>query len=88
MRLRRLHEDIALRFENSSYALYEITDQPKANRTTLLVDSSWQSYLNLVFHRRNLSRCYKFEYTPYFDPTSVPAGAPVSPQALAEPARV
>jgi hypothetical protein len=75
--LRRLHDDIALRFENDSYALYEITDQPKANRTTLLVDSSWQSYLNLVFHRRNLSRCYKFEYTPYYDAAKAKPGAPI-----------
>ena len=75
--LKRLSEDIALRFENSSYALYEITDQPRAERPTLLVDSSWQSYLNLVFSRRNLSRCYKFEYTPYYDPTSAVPGAPI-----------
>jgi len=75
--LRRLHDDIALRFENSSYALYEITDQPKANRPTLLVDSSWQNYLNLVFHRRNLSRCYKFEYTPYYDAAKAEPGAPI-----------
>ncbi|MGB7362351.1 MAG: hypothetical protein WA931_04870 [Rhodococcus sp. (in: high G+C Gram-positive bacteria)] len=75
--LARLKDDVALRFENDSYALYEITDQPRPNRPTLLVDSSWQTYLDLVFNRRNLSRCYKFEFTPYFDPTSVPAGAPV-----------
>jgi len=75
--LKRLSEDVALRFENSSYALYEITDQPKANRPTLLVDSSWQSYLNLIFHRRNLSRCYKFEYTPYYDAAKAEPGAPI-----------
>ncbi len=75
--LQRLPDDVALRYENSSYALYEITDQPKADRPVLLVDSSWQSYLNLVFNRRNLSRCYKFEYTPYFDPGDVDAGSPV-----------
>jgi len=75
--LRRLSDDVALRFENSSYALYEITDQAKPNRPTLLVDSSWQSYLNLVFHRRNLSRCYKFEYTPYYDASKAEPGAPI-----------
>ncbi|MGS0684737.1 hypothetical protein ACVBEQ_06255 [Nakamurella sp. GG22] len=75
--LKRLEDDIALRFENDSYALYEITDQPKPNRPTLLVDSSWQSYLNLVFHRRNLSRCYKFEYTPYYDAAKAEPGAPI-----------
>jgi len=75
--LKRLSDDVALRFENSSYALYEITDQPNANRSTLLVDSSWQSYLNLVFHRRDLSRCYKFEYTPYYDAAKAEPGAPI-----------
>lgn len=72
--MKRLPDQVALRFQNDSYALYEITDQPHDNRPVLLVDSSWQSYLDLVFTRRNLSRCYKFEYTPYFDPKSVPAG--------------
>ena len=75
--LKRLSDEVTLRFENSSYALYEITDEAKANRPTLLVDSSWQSYLNLVFHRRNLSRCYKFEYTPYYDAAKAAPGAPI-----------
>ncbi|MBQ9917749.1 MAG: hypothetical protein IJO71_11200 [Microbacterium sp.] len=75
--LQRLKGDVELRFENDSYALYEITDQPRANRETILVDSSWQTYLNLVFNRRNLSRCYTFEYTPYYDPTALPADAPI-----------
>ncbi|QWT24309.1 hypothetical protein KPL76_02510 [Subtercola sp. PAMC28395] len=69
--LKRLPDQVALRFENKSYALYEITDQAPEHRETLLVDSSWQTYLNLVFTRHDLSRCYKFEYTPYFDPASV-----------------
>ncbi len=75
--MKRLPDQVALRYQNDSYALYEITDQPKDNRPVLLVDSSWQSYLNLVFTRRNLSRCYKFEYSPYYDPTSVPKGTTI-----------
>ncbi len=75
--LARLKGDVELRFQNDSYALYEITDQPHADRETILVDSSWQTYLNLVFNRRNLSRCYTFEYTPYYDPTALPPGAPI-----------
>ncbi|KZE42884.1 hypothetical protein [Microbacterium sp. T32] len=75
--LARLQGDVELRFQNDSYALYEITDQPRADRETILVDSSWQTYLNLVFNRRNLSRCYTFEYTPYYDPTALPPGAPI-----------
>ncbi|MFJ4037519.1 hypothetical protein ACIPVB_05495 [Microbacterium sp. NPDC090007] len=69
--LARLKGDVELRFENDSYALYEITDQPRPDRETILVDSSWQTYLDLVFNRRNLSRCYTFEYTPYYDPTAL-----------------
>ncbi|KJC63834.1 hypothetical protein [Agreia bicolorata] len=76
--LARLKDDVTLRFQNSSYALYEITDQPKADRPTLLVDSSWQSYLDLVFSRRNLSRCYTFEFTPYFDPKTVRQDSPIT----------
>lgn len=63
--LARLTPDVQLRMSNDSYALYEIVDQPPPDRPVLLVDSSWQTYLDLVFNRRNLSRCYSFEYTPY-----------------------
>ncbi|TXK17261.1 hypothetical protein [Homoserinibacter sp. GY 40078] len=75
--LARLSDDIALRFENDSYALYEITDLPSGPRDTILVDSSWQSYLDLVFSRRNLSRCYTFEFTPYVDLAAARAGPPI-----------
>lgn len=75
--LQRLKGDVELRFQNDSYALYEITDQPHADRETILVDSSWQTYLNLVFNRRNLSRCYTFQYTPYYDPSAVPEGSTI-----------
>jgi hypothetical protein len=75
--LKRLKGDVELRYENDSFALYEITDQPPKDRPILLVDSSWQSYLNLVFNRRNLSRCYKFEYTPYFDASTMLDGQPI-----------
>ncbi len=75
--LQRLKGDVELRFQNDSYALYEITDQPHADRETILVDSSWQTYLNLVFNRRNLSRCYTFQYTPYYDPSEVPEGSTI-----------
>ena len=75
--MKRLPDQVALRYSNDSYGLYEITDQPKDNRPVLLVDSSWQTYLNLVFTRRNLSRCYKFEYSPYYDPTTVPKGTTI-----------
>lgn len=75
--LARLTDDVALRFENDSYALYEVLDLPTTDRETLLVDSSWQTYLDLIFNRRNLSRCYKFEYTPYVDPDNISDKEPI-----------
>jgi hypothetical protein len=75
--IQRLSDHFDLRFENSTFALYELTDPPNEDRPTLLIDSSWSTYLNLVFTRLDLSRCYDFEYLPYFDPSSVEEGAPV-----------
>lgn len=70
----RLDEDYALRFENESFALYELIDPPSLERETLVIDSSWPSYLDLVFTRLDLSRCYDFEYLPYYDRTAVDEG--------------
>lgn len=72
--LARLPNDVTLRFENDSYALYEVEPAPTTDRQTILVDSSWQTYLDLVFDRRNLSRCYTFQFTPYADLATVPEG--------------
>jgi hypothetical protein len=61
---------VELRFANDSYRLYELVDGPPDDRHTLLVDSSWSEYLDLVFDRLALSRCYDFEYLPYYEPTA------------------
>lgn len=58
---------VTRRFENDTFILYELTDQPDEDRQTLLVDSSWTEYLRLVWNRLELSRCYNFEYVPYYD---------------------
>lgn len=68
--LERRDEDFALRFENDTYALYQLTDTPNEEREKLLIDSSWSSYLDLVFTRLDLSRCYDFEYLPYYQPSA------------------
>lgn len=70
----RLDEDYALRYENESFALYELIDPPNAERETLVIDSSWPSYLDLVFTRLDLSRCYDFEYLPYYQRSAVADG--------------
>ncbi len=68
----------ALRFENETYALYELVDPPKPDRPVLLIDSSWSRFLDLVSPRLGLSRCYDLEYLPYYDPTKRPPGTPVN----------
>jgi hypothetical protein len=70
----RLDEDYSLQFENDSFVLYELIDTPNPERETIVVDTSWQSYLDLVFTRLDLSRCYDFEYLPYYDRTAVEEG--------------
>lgn len=54
------------RFENDTYALYEITDRAAEQRRTLLVDSSWADYLRLVWNRLDLTRCYDLAYLPFY----------------------
>jgi hypothetical protein len=54
-------------YENDSYVLYEIQDEADSERETLLIDSSWTEYLNLVWNRLDLSACYDLDYLPYFE---------------------
>ena len=78
----RLDEDYTIRFENASFVLYELIDRPNDERETLLVDSSWPTFLDLVFQRLDLSRCYDFEYLPYHSPaTDLPSAVAASPAA-------
>ncbi|MDH3308497.1 MAG: hypothetical protein OEO77_13400, partial [Acidimicrobiia bacterium] len=65
---------VELRFENATYALYELIDRPTTQRETLLIDSSWREYLDLVYDRLDLSRCYDFEYLPYYEPDNQTEG--------------
>lgn len=74
--IKRLSGDLTLRFQNDTYALYELTDPPKPQRELMLVDSSWSSFLSLVSTRLDLSRCYDLEYLPYYDPKAR-AGQPM-----------
>ncbi len=65
---------VELRYANDTYRLYELVDGPPRDRETLLIDSSWSEYLDLVFDRLELSRCYDFEYLPYYDLPADPTG--------------
>ncbi len=54
-------------FENNSFVLYRLTDPPRSQRDVLLFDTSWKDYLDAVYARLNLSRCYDFQYLPRYD---------------------
>ena len=54
-------------YENDSYALYDSSTRPQPDRATLLFDSSWSAFLDTVFTRLDLSRCYDFQYMPYYE---------------------
>jgi hypothetical protein len=53
-------------FENQSYVLYRLRDPAPEDREVLLFDTSWKHYLDTVFARLNLSRCYDFQYLPQY----------------------
>jgi hypothetical protein len=65
------------RFENDTFILYELTDRAPGERQTLLVDSSWTEYLGLVWNRLELSRCYDFQYLPYYEADEADAEQPL-----------
>jgi hypothetical protein len=54
-------------FENNSFVLYRLADPAPAQREILLFDTSWKDYLDTVFARLNLSRCYDFHYLAGYD---------------------
>ena len=61
--------------ENDSFVLYQLTDPREEEREILLFDTSWNSYLDAIFARLELSRCYDFRYVyNYETPTD---GTPV-----------
>lgn len=63
-------------YENNSFVLYRLTDPAQPNRPVLLFDTSWNGFLNTVFDRLNLSRCYDFQYISDFAGTT--SGEPIN----------
>jgi hypothetical protein len=53
-------------YENAGFVLYRLDDPAPPNRPVLLFDTSWKGFLNTVFNRLNLSRCYDFRYISDF----------------------
>ncbi len=55
-------------FENDSFVLYRVDTETRPDRDVLLFDTSWSDYLDTVFARLDLSRCYDFAYISDFEP--------------------
>jgi hypothetical protein len=49
-------------FQNESYALYEFTDLPKADRVPLYIDTDWNTFLQVVSRNLELTRYYDLRY--------------------------
>lgn len=63
-------------YENDSFVLYRLDDPAPPDRPVLLFDTSWNGFLNTVFDRLDLSRCYDFAYISDFEGTE--DGKPVN----------
>ncbi len=49
-------------FENESYALYEFTDLPQAERVPLYIDTNWSAFIQILSRRLDLTRYYDLRY--------------------------
>jgi hypothetical protein len=56
-------------YENDSFVLYRLREPPEPDRDVLLFDTSWTDYLDTVFTRLDLSRCYDFQYISNYEGT-------------------
>ncbi|WP_221369635.1 hypothetical protein [Mycolicibacterium xanthum] len=63
-------------YENDSFVLYRLSDPAPPDRPVLLFDTSWNGFLNTVFDRLDLSRCYDFQYISDFAGTA--GGQPIN----------
>ena len=59
-------------FENDSFVLYQVDTTTRPDRDVLLFDTSWSDYLDAIYARLELSRCYDFEYISDYEPPTDP----------------
>ncbi|MFV0373686.1 hypothetical protein [Microbacterium sp.] len=52
-------------YENDTFVLYEMVDRAPADRPPLIIDTTWNGYLDLVWNRLDLTRCYDFQHLPF-----------------------
>ena len=69
-------EQVQQVYENDGFVLYRLIDPAPADRPVLLFDTSWKGFLDTVFDRLDLSRCYDFRYISDYAGTE--AGEPVN----------
>jgi hypothetical protein len=54
-------------YENDGYAVYEMIDLPKAERPALWIDTDWNTFIQVLSSRPDLSRYYDLRYAPVSD---------------------
>ena len=67
--LEAVPEHVEQLYENESFVLYRLDDPAPDDRPVLLFDTSWNGYLDTVFARLDLSRCYDFRYISDYEGT-------------------
>lgn len=65
--LEAVPDHVETMYENDSFVLYRIVDTAPPDREVLLVDTSWRDYLDTVFARLDLTKCYDLEYISGFE---------------------
>jgi hypothetical protein len=54
-------------YENDSYVVYETIDLPKAPRLPLLIDTDWNTFMQVLSRNLNLTRYYDLRHTVVSD---------------------
>ncbi len=53
--------------ENESFVLYRVDTERRRHRDVLLFDTGWSDFLDAVFARLDLSRCYDLQYISTYE---------------------
>ncbi len=69
----KLTEYLRKVYENESYVVYEFTDLPKAPRIPLLIDTDWNTFIEILSSRLDLTRTYDLRHLVVSDDLADPA---------------
>ena len=64
-------------YENDSYVVYTFTDLPKAPRIPLLIDTDWNTFIEILSSRLDLTRIYDLRHLVVSDDLADPANLTV-----------